>query len=80
MALEREFDTYQRHLNEFLRDHDGEYVLILGDDIYGFYPTRDEALVYGYGRCGRNPFFVKKIQADEPPMVLLGEASYAATT
>jgi hypothetical protein len=43
--LEREFGIYKSHRDEFLRDHAGEYVVIKGDLILGFFKTELEAFL-----------------------------------
>lgn len=65
-SLRREQAVYEAHLPAWLRDHDAEHVLIKGDDIVGFFPTRDEALAAGYARFGVVPLFVKQVAASEP--------------
>ncbi len=44
----------------------GEYVLIKGDKVDGFYESRDEALTAGYSRFGIGPLFVKQVLPSEP--------------
>jgi hypothetical protein len=41
--LEREFAYYRKHQPELVRDHLGEYVVIRGDKIIGFYRSEAEA-------------------------------------
>jgi len=52
-ALNREHAVYEANLSEWLSDHEGEYVLIKGDKVDGFYESRDEALTAGDSRFGR---------------------------
>lgn len=42
--LTKEFEYYKAHLPEFLRDHRGEFVVIQGEMVMGFYPTEELAL------------------------------------
>jgi hypothetical protein len=75
VSLSREQAVYEAHLPRWLQEHDGAHVLIKGDEIVGFYQTRDEALTAGYTRFGVVPLFVKQVAASEPiyhmPNVLL---------
>jgi hypothetical protein len=46
--------------------YQGQYVLIKGDEVVGFFPDRDEALIAGYARFGLVPLLVNRITPDEP--------------
>jgi hypothetical protein len=43
MALEKELATYRRELPKMLEEHAGDYVLIHGDEVIGFWPDEDSA-------------------------------------
>ena len=65
-SLRREQAVYEAHLPGWLREHEGEHVLIRGEQAVGFFATRDEALAAGYARFGVVPLFVKQVAASEP--------------
>ena len=60
-----EIATYKARLPELLA-HEGDYVLIKGDQVIGFYKTSRAALRVGYRRFGEVPLLVKKVAAVEP--------------
>jgi hypothetical protein len=62
MALEREYETYQKKRQELLKD-EGKFVLIHGDEVVGVWDTWEEALNAGYDKYGLPPFMVQKIEA-----------------
>jgi len=64
--LSREQALYEANLSRWLPDHEREYVLIKGDEVDGFYESRDEALIAGYSRFGIGPLFVKQVSPSEP--------------
>ena len=64
MALEREYETYQKKRQELLKD-EGKFVLIHGDEVAGVWDTWEEALNAGYDKYGWPPFMVQKIEAVE---------------
>lgn len=64
MALEREIATYTAKLAE-LREHEGKFVLIHGDDIVDFFTSYDDAIKAGYQQFKLEPFLVRQIQAIE---------------
>lgn len=78
MPLEKELETYDRELPAFLQEHRGEYVLICGETIAGFWPTEDEAYLAGQQRCGPNPFLVMPVvEKQEPVRLLFTPSSHA---
>ena len=64
MALEKELETYRRKLPE-LKEHEGKYALIHGDEVVDTYSSYDDALKEGYKRFKLEPFLVKQITAVE---------------
>jgi hypothetical protein len=60
-----EVATFEAHLPGWA-DREGQFVLIKGRDVLGFYPSREEALDAGYDQLGIVPLLVKQILADEP--------------
>jgi hypothetical protein len=69
--LEEEINLYSKLLGGW-KEHEGLHVLIRGQKPYGFYATRDEALLEGFRRFGRVPFLVKQVIRDERPRPLGG--------
>lgn len=64
MALERELATYKKHLPD-LREHEGKFVLIHGDEIVDYFSSYDDAIKEGYRRFKLEPFLVKQVQMIE---------------
>jgi hypothetical protein len=69
-TLEREWATYQRRKSEFLEHHAGEHVLIHGEEVLGFFPSREDALKAAYRKVGFVPFLVHEVLAVEPTVSL----------
>jgi hypothetical protein len=58
----REWETYRREVGRLLAEgHAGEFVLIHGDDIVGFWPTWKAAVVEGYRRFRSNQFLTRAV-------------------
>jgi len=64
MALEREMETYIKKLPE-LKDKEGKFALVHGDDVVDVFAAYEDALKAGYERFQLEPFLVKKIEAIE---------------
>ena len=41
--LDKELEYFAQHRDEFVREHSGEFVVIVGNEILGFYPSEIDA-------------------------------------
>jgi hypothetical protein len=64
-AIAEEIATYRARLSEMVEGHDGEFVLIKGNEIVGFFPDESSAFREGRRRFGIVPMLVKRITATE---------------
>ena len=64
-VLQKEVNTYRRLLPDFLQTHEGEYVLIKGENVIGFWADQDAAITEGERLFPRQPILVKKILRHE---------------
>lgn len=63
----REQKLYENRKRQWLNEHAGEFVLIKGDQLVGFYPEYEDALRVGLKQFGlRVSFFIKQVCAQEP--------------
>ena len=51
---------------EWLDEHKGDFVLIKGDGIEGFFVTYADAFQYGLSKFGNEKFFIKEITEGDP--------------
>ena len=63
-TLDQEIKTYNDRLPTLLT-HAGKHVLIKGNDIAGTFDSYEDALKFGYGKFGLEPFLIKKIAPAE---------------
>jgi len=64
MALEKELETYKNKLSE-LKQYEGKFVLIHGEEIVDTCTSYEDALKKGYKEFGLKPFLVKQIRSIE---------------
>lgn len=64
MALEKELATYHAKLPE-LKEHQGKFALIHGDEVVDFFAAYEDAIKAGYQKFQLQPFLVKQINAVE---------------
>jgi hypothetical protein len=65
LPLAEEIKTFDAHLTDWA-EREGQFVLIKGRDVLGFYARNDDALDAGYARLGEGPFLVKQVLVHEP--------------
>jgi hypothetical protein len=63
--LATELTTYRDHLDELL-EHKGQFVVIKGKSILGYYRHRQAALAAAYQKYGAVPVLVKQVVEMEP--------------
>lgn len=65
--LADEIDFYAAHKDEWLQQHSGEYVVLKGDQILGFYPAFNEAYIAGVRAWGPGvDFLMRQVLEFEP--------------
>ena len=64
MGLEKELETYKNKLGE-LKENEGKFALIHGEDVIDVFNTYEDALKQGYQKFGLEPFLVKQIHTIE---------------
>jgi hypothetical protein len=62
-VLDREYETYEKYRARLVAEHDGEYVVIKGEEVIGVWPTVHEALVEAGRRFPFQPVMVDRISA-----------------
>ena len=63
--LAAELVTYRDHLDELLK-HEGQYVVIKGEEIVGYHHGRGAAAEAAVARYGAGPVLIKMIVEKEP--------------
>ena len=67
VALQTELRIFEQHKLEWLRSHPGEFVVIAGANVEGFYPDYELAFRAGLQKAGKGEnFLVKQVWAEEP--------------
>jgi hypothetical protein len=64
MALEKELATYHAKIAD-LKEHQGKFVLIRGDEIVDFFASYEDAIKAGYQKFQLEPFLVRRVSAVE---------------
>jgi hypothetical protein len=66
VILDREQAVYEPNLPRWLQEHECEYAVVKGDEILGFFASRDKSLDAGYARYGIVPLLVEQVMPSEP--------------
>jgi len=64
-ALRSELRAFEKALPELLPRHEGEYVVMRGNKIIHWAGTYHDALQWAYREYGLEPFFVKRVSAEQ---------------
>ena len=64
MALEKEIATNKAKLPD-LKENQGKFVLIHGDEVVDFFVAYEDAIKAGYERFKLEPFLVKQVNVTE---------------
>jgi hypothetical protein len=70
--LEKEVKFYEANQSAWQAEHRGEFVVVRGEVVLGFFPSEDEALSAGATAYGLSPFLVRKL--GKPPKDLSAPA------
>lgn len=68
--FETELKVYEREKERLLGEHEGQFVLIKGNDLVGTFVSDEDAIDADCQRFGNVPFLVKKIERIETPVNL----------
>lgn len=77
MPLEKELAYYTAHREEILAMHEGQFVLIRGEQLAGAFTTEREAYEAGLTKFGNEAFLIRRAQRQEDelahyPALVLG--------
>ena len=74
--LETELAYFEEHRNEFLEKAEGKFVLIKGDNSFGFFDSPKHAYEEGVRLFGLEPFLIRQVlmqdQVPDMPAYCLG--------
>ena len=62
--------TYEKLLPKLMKKDAGKFVLIMGDNLIGIYPTQHEAITDGFKKFPEQDIFTRRIQK-EPHVIEL---------
>ena len=64
--LEEERDYYDQHLDEWLRQYPGRFVLVKGAELVGAFDTMEDALAEGARRFGLTSYLIRRVEPTQP--------------
>ncbi len=70
-SLQEEIHVFERHKENWLRSNRGDFVVVFGTSVVGFYSDYESAFKAGLKEAGLgNNFLVKQISAEDPVYIL----------
>jgi hypothetical protein len=66
--FENEYQALEELRPDLVHDHEGDYVVIMGSNLLGVYPTAVQAYEAGLGAAGPDiPFLLERVRAVTEP-------------
>lgn len=65
IELEKEYNYYKTHKEEWLKDRENQFVLIKDEKVLGFFARFEDAFNRGIEMFGKPPFFIHQIVKEE---------------
>ena len=69
-TLQLELRVFQQAKKEWLKSHAGEFAVISGTTVAGFYPDFPSAYCAGLGKFGFRDILIKRVCAEDPVYVI----------
>lgn len=66
MELETEFQYFDKNREKFLAVADGQFAVIKGEVLLGFFGSEEEAYKAAMKKCGLEPFLIKEVLPEDP--------------
>ena len=78
--LKQELQAFEARKDEFLRHHEGQYVVLHGRELLGAYTTERQAYEAALARLGNVPMLIRRVQRepevpDSVPALQVGAVS-----
>jgi hypothetical protein len=64
-TLDREIETFEKHRDELVSAHRGQFALVKDSEVVGTYASEHDAITDGYHRFGNVPFLVKEVLEED---------------
>jgi hypothetical protein len=63
--LQKELDFFAANRQEWLESHRGEFAVVQGETLLGFFPNFSDAYSAGVAQFGLEPFLVQEVTPNE---------------
>jgi len=67
--LEKEYDYFLKHKDVLLKEYEGKFIVIIGNEVVGSYSSREEALKETSSKHTMGTFLIQKISRDEDDII-----------
>lgn len=65
MPADKNYEFFKRELPKLLPTHRGQFVLVKGEQIIGYYSSAEIALKDAYQRCQDNDFLIQEVTDED---------------
>lgn len=67
--LEKEYQYFLKHKDALLKEHEGKFIVIIGNEVVGSYSSRDEALKEASSKHEIGTFLIQKVSRGEDDVI-----------
>lgn len=67
--LEKEYDYYLKHKDALLKEHEGKFIVIIGNETVGSYPSREKALKEASANHTMGTFLIQKVSKGDDDLI-----------
>ncbi len=67
--LEKEYDYFLKNRDILLKEYEGKFIVIIGNEVVGSYSSREEALKETYSKHKMGTFLIQKVSRDEDDII-----------
>ena len=67
--LEKEYQYFLKHKDVLLKEHEGKFIVIIGNEVVGSYSSREEALKEASSKHDVGTFLIQKVSRGEDDVI-----------
>lgn len=67
--LEKEYQYFLKHKDDLLKDYEGKFIVIVGEEIIGHYSSREDALKDAVTKHTLGSFLIQRVSRGEDDII-----------
>ena len=67
--LEKEYQYFLKHKDTLLKEYEGKFIIIIGNEVIGSHPSREKALKEASSKYDMGTFLIQKVSRGEDDVI-----------